>query len=140
VKTFTVGRTTISLADGLAVGPESESGPSIDACDRYEGVRATTPGTAWVPSSAQNATSCHLRKPDKNTGVYALQVSLNQCYGKNLAEDGYFGPVTENALRQVQAKIGTTVDGLYGPFTRDLMLHAGTWGDQCLRFDGPGGS
>ncbi len=139
MKNFAVGNITISLADGLAIAPGRGVDSPSTTCDHYEGVPAGT-GTAWLPSSPKTSTGCYLRYPDKNTGVYALQVSLNQCYGKSLLEDGYLGRVTETALKQVQAKIGTTVDGVYGPVTRDLMLHAGTWGDERLRYDGPGGS
>ncbi|MDC2959282.1 peptidoglycan-binding protein [Streptomyces gilvifuscus] len=138
MKSFAVGNITISVPDGLAIAPEKVSDPSTTTCDLYEGVPAGT-GTAWLPNNSQTGTSCYLRNPNKSSGVYALQVSLNQCYGKNLLEDGYFGPVTERALRQVQAAIGTAPDGVYGPFTRDLMLHAGTWGDERFKYDGPGG-
>ncbi|MFM9700054.1 peptidoglycan-binding domain-containing protein [Streptomyces europaeiscabiei] len=110
----------------------------MNPCDDYSAI-ATAAGLAWLPVCSGTDTSCELRLGHKNAGVLALQVSLNQCYSQGIPEDGDFGPVTEAALKRVQAKVGTTVDGLYGPYTRDAMLHAGTWGDERLRYDGPGG-
>ncbi|KAF4409018.1 MULTISPECIES: peptidoglycan-binding protein [Streptomyces] len=110
----------------------------MNPCDDYSAV-ATTAGTAWLPVCSGTDTSCELRRGHRSPGVLALQVSLNQCYGQGILEDGDFGPVTERALKRAQAAAGTTVDGVYGPYTRDAMLHAGTWGDERLRYDGPGG-
>lgn len=108
-------------------------------CDDYAAVE-TPAGLAWLPVCDGTDTTCELRREARNAAVLALQVSLNQCYGQDLAEDGYFGPVTERALKRVQAIVGTTQDGWYGPYTRDAMLHAGTWSDERLRYDGPGGA
>ena len=115
----------------------------MNPCDDYAAIE-TAAGTAWLPVCSGTDTSCELRRapsPEhKSPAALALQVSLNQCYNQGLTEDGYFGPVTEDALKRVQAQIGTYVDGVYGPFTRDAMLHAGTWGDERIRYNGPGGT
>ncbi|WP_331722290.1 peptidoglycan-binding domain-containing protein [Streptomyces canus] len=111
----------------------------MNPCDDYAAIETTT-GIAWLPVCSGTDTTCELRREDKNPAVLALQVSLNQCYNQGLMEDGYFGPVTEDALKRVQEQIGAFVDGIYGPFTRDAMLHAGTWGDERIRYDGPGGT
>ena len=42
-----------------------------------------------------------------------------------LVEDGILGPATKNAIRQLQSKIGTTVDGLWGPNTRSKFKKSG---------------
>lgn len=74
-----------------------------------------------VPSTAGGSTTCNMVRGDNSQAVLQLQATMNVCYGKSLAEDGDFGGNTYTALRQVQATIGTTVDGQYGPHTRDKM-------------------
>jgi hypothetical protein len=92
-------------------------------------VPATDPGTRtnWRCNMIGNDTS------SKNWGVVGLQRTLNNCYYGRLktnapwyaipylAEDGYFGPTTMNALINVQKYIGAPADGDYGKFTRERM-------------------
>lgn len=49
-------------------------------------------------------------------GVYLLQTLLNQ-HGYSIATDGNFGPQTENAVRNFQAKAGLKIDGICGQNT-----------------------
>ena len=79
---------------------------------------------ANVPIVAGNY-NCILETGNSNRGVSALQSNLNACYQKTLTVDGKFGTATGQALRDVQQKIATTVDGVYGPGTRTKML----WGN-----------
>ncbi|MFE7895989.1 peptidoglycan-binding domain-containing protein [Streptomyces sp. NPDC057424] len=62
---------------------------------------------------------CQMYKGANSSGVKALQITLNKCYGRSLAEDGIFGTNTKTALiyAQGQEKIGT--DGGYGEETRN---------------------
>lgn len=79
-------------------------------------------GDVVVPSTASGNTTCNMVRGDNSQAVLQLQATLNVCYGKNLVEDGDFGGNTYTALRQVQAAIGgLTVDGQYGPHTRNAM-------------------
>jgi hypothetical protein len=56
--------------------------------------------------------------------VGQLQVTLRTCYHKSyVGLDGDFGPVTERAAREVQAAVGVSVDGRYGPRTMAAMRH-----------------
>lgn len=134
---FLAGLATVALGAGLviATGVPASATP---ACVNYGGFEVPG-GTAWVPLASGFNTSCHLQRGYANDGVWALQVSMTECYGENLEWDGDFGPATEAALKRTQKKIGVTADGQYGPYTRDRMLHAGTWAGECFRFDGPGG-
>ncbi|WP_192583649.1 peptidoglycan-binding domain-containing protein [Streptomyces albicerus] len=68
---------------------------------------------------ANNTIFCYLQYGNTGAGVRALQKNLNSCYGKRLELDGSFGLATEDALRDVQGRIGAVVDGEYG---RETML------------------
>ncbi len=53
---------------------------------------------------------------DTGSGVSDLQTKLNSV-GYSLTVDGNFGPATEAAVRDFQAKQGIAVDGIAGPQT-----------------------
>jgi hypothetical protein len=84
-------------------------------------------GLIRVPASSGGSPSCLIG--DGLVGcsgcaaIRQLQQSLNVCHGKNLTEDGIWGPRTREALRDVQDDRNITPDGIYGPRTRDAMLH-----------------
>lgn len=78
--------------------------------------------------------TCTLQYGDKNTGVRALQRSLNGCYSESLALDGSFGPATRAAVRRTQALIGAKVDGGYGPEMLEKMLWFSPSTGRCVRF------
>jgi murein L,D-transpeptidase YcbB/YkuD len=67
---------------------------------------------------------CTLGYGNINSGVESLQQDINTCYGYNLALDGDFGPATQAAVKHVQTVSGVTVDGVYGPQTRNAMKWA----------------
>jgi len=56
-----------------------------------------------------------LRKGDRGADVIALQVTLG------IQPDGDFGPMTEVAVRRLQAGRGLVVDGIVGKMTRDAL-------------------
>ena len=107
------------------------------------GVTLVTEGTAFAQSSCTNGSgfqntkgypvtvptvgeethqaNCDLGEGNDNMGVFYLQQDLNDCYKYSLALDGDFGPATLAALEHVQSIIGVTVDGVYGPNTRNAM-------------------
>jgi peptidoglycan hydrolase-like protein with peptidoglycan-binding domain len=82
---------------------------------------------ARVPASSGGSTSCLIG--DGLVGcsgcwaVRALQQSLNHCHGAHLEEDGIWGRLTREALRDVQEDRNITPDGIYGPASRDAMRH-----------------
>lgn len=58
-----------------------------------------------------------LRRCDSGAAVVALQLALRGSVDPSLEVDGFFGPLTERAVRQVQQQAELTVDGLVGPDT-----------------------
>lgn len=59
-----------------------------------------------------------------NVGTAELQNAIELCYDIYLpgGHDGYFGPGTKAAVREVQRREGITQDGSYGSQTRTHML------------------
>ncbi|SNT44846.1 peptidoglycan-binding domain-containing protein [Actinacidiphila glaucinigra] len=64
---------------------------------------------------------CYLIYGSQNSGVSALQFTLNKCYRAGLAVDGMYGPATRSAVTSVQQRVGVSADGEYGPATRNAM-------------------
>lgn len=56
-----------------------------------------------------------LKKGSKGADVKVLQSKLN------LIQDGIFGPITEEAVKEFQKTAGLTVDGIVGPKTWDKL-------------------
>jgi lysozyme family protein len=55
--------------------------------------------------------------PQRRTGTWWIQDSLNKITGLKLAVDGDYGPATVVAVKQFQAKYGLVVDGKVGDKT-----------------------
>ncbi|KOV49881.1 hypothetical protein ADL00_45375 [Streptomyces sp. AS58] len=88
--------------------------------DNNRDLRAPLP---WGYNESTPTSTCYLTNGDvgssTDSAVTALQRALNKCYGAGLTLDGAFGDLTEAALRRAQSASGATVDGEYGPNTRD---------------------
>ncbi|MGV8090979.1 MAG: TIGR02594 family protein [Mangrovibacterium sp.] len=75
-----------------------------------------TPGMIDIP----NVT---LRKGDKGKDVKSLQDALKAAGINCGTSDGDFGPLTENAVKQLQSmKYGLTIDGIYEENTRNFLF------------------
>lgn len=85
----------------------------------------TTSGTAQQPaaSSLDDVTrDCELHEDQgDDEAISALQSALVTCHGQAIAVDGEFGAATEQAVTAVQAQLGISADGVYGPVTRQSM-------------------
>jgi hypothetical protein len=97
-------------------------------CASFSNVNVRSAGQQYflhVPSTGWDSYNynCVLARGDHNVGVLALQESLNACYGQGLAQDSDFGPLTEQAVKNVQNEINEifgnvlAVDGRFGPKT-----------------------
>ncbi|HVQ90780.1 MAG TPA: peptidoglycan-binding domain-containing protein [Mycobacteriales bacterium] len=80
---------------------------------------------AYVPGedSGSFSPNCQMGQGAVSNAVRELQFTLNQCYQKNLATDGNFGPATRSALISVQRAAGASADGVYGPQTARAINH-----------------
>jgi peptidoglycan hydrolase-like protein with peptidoglycan-binding domain len=118
---------TLVLSGATVLTTTSPAFASLPRCTSYlEYVNG--PGQhVRVPSVGYGGSvSCLLRRGDHNEGVRVLQYMI-ACNNRannpdgtlRVQRDGDFGPITESALRLVQADKGITVDGIYGPQTRD---------------------
>ena len=64
-----------------------------------------------------------LRRRCKSERVKQLQNACNVLFNKSLACDGSFGPLTQEAISDIQAASGKLViDGIYGPKTHEYFL------------------
>lgn len=77
--------------------------------------------------------NCELGLGNNNPAVGVLQHNLNRCHGENLAVDDNYGPLTKEAVEDVQAAAHITVDGIYGPQTRDHISWIDSAG-KCIAF------
>lgn len=62
--------------------------------------------------------------PTEGWQVYAVQKALNDGAGGSLSADGYFGSMTEDAVRKYQISNKVTSDGIVGPTTKSLLTQA----------------
>ncbi|MEW2033803.1 peptidoglycan-binding domain-containing protein [Streptomyces roseifaciens] len=117
----------------LGAGAAQAATPTCSTSVSYTTVHGSS---TTIPAAGRNV-SCLLARGSSGNGVRALQLSLNECYGANLARDGIFGAGTQAALRRAQSQEGQAADGVYGPRTRDA-LHWRVAGFACDRVNGPG--
>jgi hypothetical protein len=119
----------------LTVVPASPAQAALPTCT------GTTYGELWngawsdIVPAAGGDYRCRLSRGNTGEGVRALQMNLNACFNATmlyaapghwwawLAEDGQFGPKTEQALREVQWFLGISSDGIYGGDTRRAMSY-----------------
>ena len=67
-----------------------------------------------------------IRRCDEGYAVYSIQVALIG-HGYTVDVDGYFGPATEQAVRDFQRNEGFEVDGLVGPDTWSTLVAQMGW-------------
>ncbi|MFJ8473663.1 peptidoglycan-binding protein [Kitasatospora sp. NPDC094011] len=133
-RVIALGTAALSFAALLGFAPAASA--ATPSCTTGQQVTVNGYGT-FVPTSSTGSVNCILRpQSGYNDGTRDLQVSLHRCDGANgLAEDGYYGPDTAQAVRDFQARVGLDPDGVYGPQTRMAMYwHANTEQNICNKF------
>lgn len=109
---------------GIAVVVDGFFGPGTQqAVKRYQQVNGLTVDgvVGEVTRSRLLQRSLYLSDPYLvGDDVEALQRSLMQ-KGLSVIPDGSFGPSTEKAVQTFQRQVGTFVDGVVGPRTRQLL-------------------
>lgn len=120
---------TVGLAAGFLL---ASAGPAeASAACTTKGYGVTRSGNILsVPATGSGSLHCHLQEGYYgNTAVWYLQYSIAWCYrgyGEavlNIAVDGNYGTKTKAAVKRVQEIERITADGVYGPQTRDAMMH-----------------
>jgi peptidoglycan hydrolase-like protein with peptidoglycan-binding domain len=116
---------TVKAAQCLAGGVTEPSGTfdsaTTDAVKAFQarvglpsdGVVGAATWTALLAAGDQST----LRSGSKGTAVSRLQRSLTAAFGRTVAIDGQFGPVTDTAARDYQRTRQLIVDGVVGPAT-----------------------
>ena len=85
----------------------------------------TDDGTVPLPidrsDDAFASPDCEIAPGGSGNAVWLVQVALSACNGQPVPLDSVNGDATTQALAAVQARNGLTVDGSYGPATREAM-------------------
>jgi hypothetical protein len=114
--------TGLALLVGAATGAAATTG-TLQAPTCNGGTWMYHSGWVFMPTYNGDV-NCELREQDfNNWGVVALQNTLGKCYGQFVKIDGDFGTETRKALQNAQRWERITVDGVYGPVTREAI----TW-------------
>lgn len=109
------------------VPPEGMYGFTKDA---FDGVRAQAPVRGIpmeLPGGGRPNANFRYAFAEKMNGwdVWAFQVALNSHQATTkIAEDGFFGPITKDAVKQEQGRHHLTVDGVAGPITQNVIATA----------------
>lgn len=122
-------RTLVGVAAGVAL---TFAAATPAAADVHTLAYPTCNGASWAVFNDTNrwrftpryngSPECVLRAGNfDNWGVVALQNALIKCANQIIKRDGDFGGETREAVIRVQRITGVTVDGIYGPETRDAM-------------------
>jgi peptidoglycan hydrolase-like protein with peptidoglycan-binding domain len=117
------GITGITLASALSASAQA-------SCTSVSGYTNTGGYGVPVPTIGYQThrDNCELGPGNAGDAVYALQWSLAVCYDHSLAQDGIYGPLTQEAVQDAQQAAHITADGIYGPVTRSHM----NWSDYGL--------
>ncbi len=105
---------------GIMLTSASTAGAAV-SCTGYSAFKGAGGNYMLIPTvgSATFKDNCELGVGNDSNAVLILQETLNSCYGAHLALDSDYGPLTKAAVEHAQSVVGVTVDGIYGPVTRD---------------------
>jgi peptidoglycan hydrolase-like protein with peptidoglycan-binding domain len=121
MKAFQRVLASLSVLGALAVSMVALSSPAAALPSCNTSTEFGNPSYYWYWPTANGNANCVMGRGNQSAGVSTLQGALNRCYGQGLVVDGIYGAATEQAVRNVQGRIGAGVDGVYGPQTRSRM-------------------
>lgn len=93
-----------------------------------QGSTTSPPTQSPSPPQSGSCTSQVFSIADRGvslTCVKHIQYDLNLIMSSGLAVDGYYGPITEAAVKSFQSYSGITVDGIVGPQTWNAIEQVG---------------
>jgi murein L,D-transpeptidase YcbB/YkuD len=119
------------LGAGAAAGPaaavqaEAPVTPAAASCAGATKLNHQGSYFYYRPSTAPASGNynCILGLGSSGSGVVALQQAANLCYGQGLTVDGEYGPRTRDAVRNIQRFHGISADGVFGPVTNLHMAY-----------------
>jgi peptidoglycan hydrolase-like protein with peptidoglycan-binding domain len=140
MRRFRLPRTTAALfagalAAGLLAGTAATaSAASYPTCN---GVKKVDLGNNyWIHQPYYTGTgsrNCVMSRGAQSDAVSQLQVAMWWCYSGLMEEndiDGIYGPMTRNAVYELQGLEKVGQDGVYGPETRKAMEWPGGLGNE----------
>jgi Putative peptidoglycan binding domain len=151
IRSLTIAAVIAASASGLVLtgGPANAALPY---CNNVSGVTDAAAGLTryetYVNSSGNYTVSCDMNWINENgnagqrRAIRQIQWDLVMCYGKSISIDGEYGPLTRQAVREVQSYLnqfgaGLVVDGWAGPNTRKKMAHVATEETFCVNTPNP---
>jgi peptidoglycan hydrolase-like protein with peptidoglycan-binding domain len=117
----------LALTSGIAVLPALMSAAPASAQASCAGTSLKSAGLGFqvrVPTTGNGTgnTNCDLGVGNQGAAVKTLQTALDKCnLFDNLTVDGMYGPLTQEAVEDVQQADGIHVDGIFGPQTSSHM-------------------
>jgi peptidoglycan hydrolase-like protein with peptidoglycan-binding domain len=150
IRAFTAAAAALAAACGIALLPALTSAPPASA-------QASCTGTSLIPTTIAglggtvavsirvptvgNGTGnwdCDLGLGNEGVAVSRLQIALDSAncnHDAGLTVDGIYGPLTQQAVINIQNVYFLTPDGIYGPQTGHAMQWpvAGSNGTECAR-------
>lgn len=105
------------------IAEDLHKGKLVDAIKAYNGSGNVTAYLAKYRANLARVSSIqnHGIDDDGRAEVKAVQAVLNLLGYGPMNADGFYGPITEKAVRRFQADNGLTVDGDAGPVTRAAL-------------------
>lgn len=115
---------TVFTVPVLTVTTSGEPAQAASACDSfsrvfyyYDEVETHIPSVGYDTKNFK----CTLQRGNQGVAVKALQELLRCRWDDSLTVDGLFGTLTEATLRDYQAYLKISVDGVYGPQTGETV-------------------
>jgi peptidoglycan hydrolase-like protein with peptidoglycan-binding domain len=127
IRSLLAAPAALAVASGITVLPVLTSAAPVSAQSSCAGttlIPAVSGGYVRVPTTTDGSghLNCNLGLGNAGEAVARLQIALDYCNLKDdLAIDGDYGPLTQEAVEDVQQAHNIPVDGTFGPLTSGRM-------------------